>query len=59
MEDFDEGVAHQLNAKRTWEEAADAVRHLANYDLASIQHPAGEREVWFAGVLVDRMQSSA
>jgi len=40
VEDFDEGVVHQLNAKRTWEEAADAVRHLASYDLATIQHPA-------------------
>lgn len=40
FDDFDEGVAHQLNSKKTWEEAADAVRHLANYDLASIQHPA-------------------
>jgi hypothetical protein len=40
VEDFDEGVVHQLNAKRTWEEAAEAVRHLASYDLAPIQHPA-------------------
>ena len=31
---------HQLNAKRTWEVAAEAVRHLSSYDLAPIQHPA-------------------
>jgi hypothetical protein len=43
VEDFDEGVVHQLNAKKNWEEAADAVKHLATYDLAAIQHPAGGR----------------
>jgi hypothetical protein len=39
-EDFDEGVMHQLNAKRSEEEAVAAVRHIAHYDLANIQHMA-------------------
>ncbi|WIA28538.1 hypothetical protein OEZ86_011080 [Tetradesmus obliquus] len=39
-EDFDEGVVHQLNAKRSEEEAVAAVRHIAHYDLANIQHMA-------------------
>jgi hypothetical protein len=39
-EDFDEGVMHQLNAKRSEDEAVAAVRHIAHYDLANIQHMA-------------------
>jgi hypothetical protein len=39
-EDFDDGVVHQLNAKRSEEEAVAAVRHIAHYDLANIQHMA-------------------
>jgi hypothetical protein len=31
---------HQLNAKRSEEEAVAAVRHIAHYDLANIQHMA-------------------
>lgn len=40
VDDFDEGVVHQLNAKRSEEEAVAAVRHIAHYDLANIQHMA-------------------
>eukprot|EP00775_Hariotina_reticulata_P007011 gene7011-7225_t len=39
-EDFDDGVVHQLNAKRSEDEAVAAVRHIAHYDLANIQHMA-------------------
>lgn len=41
LEDFDDGVVHQLNAKRTEDEAIAAVRHIAHYELGTIQHMAG------------------
>jgi hypothetical protein len=40
VEDFDDGVVHQLNAKHSEEEAVAAVRHIAHYELGSIQHMA-------------------
>ncbi len=40
LDDFDEGVVAQLNSKRTEDTAIAAVRHIANYDIASIQHMA-------------------
>lgn len=41
LDDFDEGVVHQLNSKRSTDEAAAAVRHVAHYDLANIQVQEG------------------
>jgi hypothetical protein len=40
LEDFDDGVVHQLNAKRSEDEAVAAVRHIAHYELGTIQHMA-------------------
>lgn len=40
LEDFDDGVVHQLNAKRTEDEAVAAVRNIAHYELGTIQHMA-------------------
>lgn len=40
LEDFDDGVLHQLSIKKSEEEACGAVRAVATYDLANIQHMA-------------------
>jgi hypothetical protein len=40
VEDFDEGVVHQLAARRSEAEAVAAVRSIAQYELGSIQHMA-------------------
>eukprot|EP00879_Flechtneria_rotunda_P002224 GHRR01002410.1.p1 GENE.GHRR01002410.1~~GHRR01002410.1.p1 ORF type:complete len:1011 (+),score=410.17 GHRR01002410.1:278-3310(+) len=40
VDDIDDGIVHQLNTKRSEGEAVAAVRHIANYDLANIQHMA-------------------
>ena len=40
LDDFDEGVVHQLNQKRSEDEAVAALRALSGGDVSMLQHPA-------------------